>query len=158
MWVKKPKAVFSKREKSSLNQGLQGPEHFVFCWWALKADLGSRVRDLWLAVTESLQPVGAGHGGCGTHASEASFTRSCSGTPGEGAPCWRSLEKGLAWRQLGRAHLVGVTSASSAKAPMWRTRNKVSDFKEEKLRDSRLLSPAQTGYKEHHQPWGAPGS
>ena len=68
------------------------------------------------------------------------------------------LEKGLAWRQLGRAHLVGVTSASSAKAPMWRTRNKVSDFKEEKLRDSRLLSPAQTGYKEHHQPWGAPGS
>lgn len=64
------------------------------------------------------------------------------------------MEKGLAWRQPGRAHLVGVTSASSAKAPMWRPRNKVSDFEEEKLRDSRPMSPAQAGYKEHHQLWG----
>lgn len=55
-------------------------------------------------------------------------------------------------------HLVGVTSASSAKAPMWRPRNKVSDLEEEKLRDSRLLYPAQTGYKEHHQLWGTPES
>jgi len=51
-----------------------------------------------------------------------------------------------------------IYNSKKAKAPMWRPRNKVSDFEEEKLRDSRLLSPAQTGYKEHHQPWGAPGS
>lgn len=128
LWVKKPKAVFSKgkrahwtkkscRSWAALHLLLVGTES-----WSGLERAGS-----WLTVTESLQPVGAGHDGCGTHApAEHPFLGAgvelLEKEPPAGVP-WREKE---AWPgdSQSRAHLVRVTSASSAKAPMWRPRTR----------------------------------